>query len=318
MKRGTWGDDPEELFALSTNGVIRTATLLRHGVAGGTIAGRCRKGGPWQRVLPGVVALHNGSLSVLQRNTAALLYGGDSALISGHAALGIHGYTNSATKSEVLLLIPHTQHRRNFSFVAVERSWRIPEPIIKGTLRIAPVDRCLLDAARRMSQLDPCRALLASGIQRGDVTVDDLAHELRAGSRRGSAVPRTVVRELSHDAHSVAEIAAQKLYATSGLPPMAHNVDVETDDGTWIARPDGWLDSVAVAWEIDSLKYHFSPKAHETTLVRRAAMQRNGIIVVSHLPRQIRDDPATVLADLEAAYHQGTQRPRPPVRSRAD
>ncbi len=96
-------------------------------------------------------------------------------------------------------------------------------------------------------------------------------------------MPRLVLRELSDDAHSVAEVWAQKLYATSGLPPMVHNVDVVTEDGTWIARPDGWMDDVAVAWEIDSLAHHFSPADHEKTMHRRARMQRHGIIVVEHL-----------------------------------
>lgn len=318
MRRGTWGDDLDGLHSLSTNGIIRTATLLRHGVAGGSIAGRCRKGGPWQRILPGVIALHNGRLSPMDRYTAAQLYGGDSAVISGHAGLSLHGYQHSASMSDVLLLIPHERHRRPFSFVTVERSWRVPAPIGRGALQIAPVARCVLDVARRTSRLDTCRALLTSAIQRGDVTVDDLAQELDEGSRRGTSVPRIVVRELLADLHSTAEIWAHKLYARSNLPPMVHNVDVETGDGTWIARPDGWIDEVAVAWEIDSLEHHFSTKDHEKTLVRRSLMQRHGIIVVSHLPSQIRNAPDQVLSDLRAAYRQGRQRPRPAIRIRVN
>ncbi|MGX7729030.1 hypothetical protein ACWPOB_07100 [Rhodococcus sp. 2H158] len=316
MRRGTWGDDVEKLHALSVNGVIRTATLLRRGMSSSTISGRCRKDGPWQRVLPGVVALHNGPLTQLHRQTAAQMYGGDEAVISGHAALGLHGYALSSTRSEILLLIPQNRHRRNFSFVTVERSWRVPEPVHKGTLRIAPVARSLLDAGRRTSRADACRGLFSAAIQRGDVTVDQLAHELAEGSCRGTAIPRTVIRELFDDAHSVAEIEAQKVYGGSDLPPMVHNRDIETSNGTWIARPDGWIDSVAVAWEIDSLAHHLGVQEHEATMRRRANMQRHGIIVVTHLPRQIRTEPATVLADLTAACRQGLERPRPDVRVR--
>lgn len=314
MKRGAWGDDPSALQTVSTDGIVRTATLLDYGVTSGAISGRCRKGGPWQRILPGVIALHNGRLSPLDRYTAAQLYGGDDAVLSGHAGLALHGYRHSATMSDVLLLIPHEQHRRKFSFVDVERSWRVPDPVVKGNLRIAPVARCLLDTARRMSRPDLCRALLTSALQRSDVTVDELRQELTEGSRRGTAVPRLVLRELSDDAHSVAEVWAQKLYAASGLPAMMHNVDVFTEDGAFIARPDGWMNDVAVAWEIDSLAHHFSPADHEKTMQRRARMQRHGIIVVEHLPTQIRNSPAIVLADLRAAYEQACRRPRPPVR----
>jgi len=313
MRRGGWADDPAALFALGTNGIVRTQALLDAGVTRGTISGRCRRGGPWQRVLPGVVALQNAPLSTLQRNTAALVYGGDSAVLSGHAALGIHGYNHSAGKGDVLLLIPSTKHRKDFSFVTVERTWRMPQHMSKGTLRIAPIARSLLDAARRTSLPDACRALLAGAVQRGEVEVAHLAAELDNGSCRGSALPRRVVRELSDGAHSVAEIEAQKLYATTGLPAMTHNRDIVTAEGTWIACPDGWIDDVAVAWEVDSLKHHFTAQAHEATLLRRARMQRHGIIVVAHLPVQIRDDPQTVIADLVTAYEQGLERQRPNV-----
>ncbi|SED63990.1 hypothetical protein SAMN04490220_5065 [Rhodococcus jostii] len=313
MRRGTWAEDPSAIAAVSRDGVIRAATLERLGVAKGTISSRCNDGGPWQRILPGVVLLHNGPPTTLQRNLAALEYGGPDALLSGHAALAAFGYTASASRNDVLLLIPSSRHRRDWSYVKVERTWRMPEPVHRGLLRLAPPARSLLDAGRRTVQADSCRALLAGGIQRGDVTVDELARELAQGSDRGSRLPRAVLRDLSDDAHSVAEVHAQRLYATSGLPPMRHNVDVLSAAGLWIARPDGWLDDVAVAWEIDSLKYHFSPELHEATVRRRARMQREGIIVVTHLPRQIQTDPSTVLADLRAAYSLAASRPRPPV-----
>ncbi|MEN0135321.1 MAG: hypothetical protein AAGC80_09250 [Rhodococcus sp. (in: high G+C Gram-positive bacteria)] len=313
MRRGRWAEDLSAIAAVSRDGVIRAAALERLGVAKGTISSRCNDGGPWQRILPGVVLLHNGPPTTLQRNLAALEYGGPDALLSGHAALAALGYTGSASRNDVLLLIPSTRHRRDWSYVKVERTWRMPEPIHRGLLRLAPPVRSLLDAGRRTVQADSCRALLAGGIQRGDVTVDELARELSQGSDRGSRLPRAVLRDLSDDAHSVAEVHAQKLYATSGLPPMRHNVDVLSAAGLWIARPDGWLDDVAVAWEIDSLKYHFSPELHEATVRRRARMQREGIIVVTHLPKQISADPSTVLADLRAAYSLAASRPRPAV-----
>jgi hypothetical protein len=42
-------------------------------------------------------------------------------------------------------------------------------------------------------------------------------------------------------------------------------------------------------------------------------MQREGIIVVTHLPKQVSADPPTVLADLLAAYSLAASRPRPAV-----
>ncbi|MFC9362071.1 hypothetical protein ACFTZB_36550 [Rhodococcus sp. NPDC057014] len=313
MRTESWAEDLPGTAAAGHHGVVRAAALERLGVERGTIAARCRDGGPWQRILPGVVLLHDGPPTTLQRNLAALEYGGPDALLSGHAALAAFGYPATSHRDDVLLLIPSTRHRRDWSYVKVERTRHLPAPVHRGLLRVAPPPRCLLDAGRRSVAAESCHALLAEGIRRGDATVGELVRELAHGSDRDSHLPRAVLRELTEDAHSVARVHAHTLCATSGLPPMRHDADVLSAAGLWVARPDGWLDDVAVAWEIDSPKYHFSPELHEATRMRRARMQREGIVVVTHLPEQIRTDPATVLADLRAAYTLAAARPRPPV-----
>lgn len=316
MRRGQWADDPERLWGLSTDGVIKTAILRRLGIAGATISYRCREGGPWQRLLPGVVLLHSGRPSQRQRLVAAQTYGGAVAMLSGHAALGGHGYSRSASMAEVLLLIPDEHHRHPTGFVTVERTTRMPEAVVRAGLRLAPIERAVLDAARRMGNLRSCQALLTEVVQRGDADVVDLIAELEAGSSRGSAVPRKVLRELTSDAHSVAEIEAQKLYAATGLPPMVHNCDIVDADGRFIARPDGWIDEVAMAWEIDSLAHHLSADDHERTEEKRELMQSHGIIVVSHAPRRMRKAPKLVQHQLRAGYRLACARPRPDVHIR--
>ncbi|MGB7363378.1 MAG: hypothetical protein WA931_10110 [Rhodococcus sp. (in: high G+C Gram-positive bacteria)] len=84
--------------------------------------------------------------------------------------------------------------------------------------------------------------------------------------------------------------------------------------GEFVARPDLWLDDVAMAWEIDSFAHHLDLADHERTMERRSRMQSAGIVVVSHLPRTIRDNPELVLAELHAAYKMACERTRPPVR----
>ncbi|WP_240945638.1 hypothetical protein [Rhodococcus sp. HNM0569] len=189
----------------------------------------------------------------------------------------------------------------------------MPEVVQHGRFRLAPVARCALDAARRTPDPRACRSLLAAVVQRGDATVADLAQELACAPRRGTAIPHSVVRELGDGAHSVAELDAQRLYAGTGLPPMMRNIDIADAHGRWIARPDGWIDEVALAWEIDSMKFHLSPSLHEGTQRRRARMERFGIVVVSHVPRQLRLEPDVVIADLEAAYRRARERARPAV-----
>lgn len=268
-------------------------------------------------MLPGIILLHNGFPTQFERAVAAMMYGGNDCVLSGHAALAAHGYRRSSSMNEVMLLIPPEQHRAPSSFVQTERTWRLPEePIRRGSLRCAPVTRAVLDVARRLRHRDHCRSLLTEVLQRGDTSVEELAIELAEGSRRGTALPRSVLRELGTDAHSVAEIHAQQLYARSHLPPMVHNREVETTAGEFIAMPDGWIDSVAMAWEIDSLDHHLNVRDHEQTMIRRARMQSRGIIVLAHLPKTVRDNPDLVLHELRQSYLLARSRPRPDVRLR--
>lgn len=316
MRRGTWADDPTILSTLSTRGVIGASTLRSLEVAPGTIVHRTRVGGPWQRILPGLVLLSNAAPSMMQRVTAAMMYGGDEAVLTGHAGLGLHGYGRAATINETLILLPHAMHRKDCGFLTVERTWRMPEPILRSGIRVAPIARCMTDAARRSRDALACTALFADGVQRGDVTTAELMNELNDGSSRGTAMPRRVLRELGDNAHSVAELSAQKLYARSGLPPMIFNATIDTLSGEFVLIADGWLDEVALGWEIESFQHHSSPADYEKTLLRRANAQSTGIIIVAHVPKTIRDNPNLVLSDLRKGYELALSRPRPDVRVR--
>lgn len=124
MKRGGWATDEHLLRQHSKNSVIRTSVLRKMGVGAKTIVDRTA-GGPWQRILPGLVLLHNGPPTWTQRVTAALMYGAGDAMLTGRAGLALHGYSTSAHHSQTMLLIPHASHRKDTSFVAVERTWRL-------------------------------------------------------------------------------------------------------------------------------------------------------------------------------------------------
>lgn len=319
MRRGKWADDFGILVGHSTNLAIRSSVLRDLGVAPKTLARYCLPGGPWQRVLPGVIILHNGTPSALQRTTAALMYGGPDSVLTGHAALAAHGFRRSASMADVLLLIPPNKHRAPTGYVQVERTWRMPDKadiVQRGTVRCVSVTRAAMDAARRTPRRDACRALLAEVIQHGATSAEELAIELAEGSRRGTALPRSVLRELFGGAHSVAEVHAQRIYSRSNLPPMVHNREIETISGEFIAKPDGWIDDVAMAWEIDSLQHHLNIADHEATMLRRARLQAKGIVVLSHLPRTLHRDPELVLRDLRDNYRVAASRPRPAVRVR--
>lgn len=309
MKRGAWASEREILNAASINGVITRRALRECGVSDGSITARTADDGKWRRILPGIVLLQNGNPSALQQQSAALLYGGEESALTGGAA--VHRYGFERVGSDVHILVPSTMRRASTSFVRVERTTRMPDVQRRGELRVVPLPRALADAARSMHSSSSCINLFAQAIQRGSVELDDLVRELAEGPRQYGAIARMAVRDLADDAHSVAEARAQKLYATTDLPKMVHNRPVHGPDGELICIPDGWIDLVGLGWQIDSLAHHLSPADHAATMAKRAAMEKAGAIMLSHLPSQIRDDPMGVVADLRAGYERALARPRP-------
>lgn len=311
MKRGPWAQHREILNAAAVNGVITRQALRQCGVSDGSITARTADDGKWRRILPGVVLLHNGNPSLTQQLTAALLYGGENSVVTGGAA--VHRYGFDRVGNDIHILIPATMRRASSSFVRVERTKRMPDAETRDGVRLAPLARALGDAARSQRTTSSCIGLFAKAIQRGSVELDDLVREFAAGPRQYGAVARKALRDLADDAHSVAEAQAQKIYAATGLPPMVHNRPIYGPDGMFLCIPDGWLDHVALGWQIDSLAHHLSPEDHAATMAKRAAMEKAGAIMVSHLPSQIRDDPTGVIADLVAAYERALARPRPDI-----
>ena len=103
MRRGRWAEDPEALRRSARDGVIRTAALRGLGVPGGTITRRCCDGGRWRRVLPGVVLLNSGSISQRQRVSAALLYGGPDAVLTGLEACRRYGVRRGPDPDSITL-----------------------------------------------------------------------------------------------------------------------------------------------------------------------------------------------------------------------
>ncbi|MFC3894413.1 hypothetical protein ACFOWZ_23275 [Lentzea rhizosphaerae] len=174
----------------------------------------------------------------------------------------------------------------------------------------------MLDAARRLKDMDQIRSLLAEPIQNGRVTPTALLRELDAGSCRGSAAPRKVLRELIDGIRSPAESWARELALRSGFDRMRWNQELFLSNGSHLATPDGWLDDVGLAWEIDSYEYHFRPEDYAKTLKRHNRMTAAGIIVVHTVPSRLRTEPDQVVEELRGAYEQARQRPRPPVIAR--
>lgn len=221
--------------------VVRVADLERLGLHRATIAGRCRPGGPWQSVAPGLVVLHNGPLTRVERRSAAVLQVGPGAVITGLDALWLAGMRRCPQPTgPVQLLGPADRRRVGHGLFLLERTDRLPVPP-PGRPPVAEPVRAVLDWARRSRDRDAVRSAIAEVVQRGRATPAGLAAELGAGSSRGAALPRSVLSEVSAGVRSVAEAKARELLLGSPvLRGGEWNRHLYDPNGRFVATPDVW------------------------------------------------------------------------------
>jgi hypothetical protein len=313
-RRGRWAERPELLREQSQEGVIRALTLESLDLGSKVIYRRCLPGGPWQRVLPGVIVLHNTEPSRRELLLAALLYAGPGSMITGATACRQYGLRVPAAfpPHDVHVLVTQQHRALSSEYVTVERTWRLPGPHTRDSIPLAPLVRAVTDATRRIRTEEPIGELLVEAIQRGRCSPTAIAAELDRGTKRGTALPRRLLTEWL-DLRSVAEARAKDLSKLLPVPPTHWNPVIRDATGDYIGRPDGWWEDVALAWEIDSVDFHFSRDDYARTLRRNTRYAAAGITVVPTLPSRLRDDPGGVARELEAAYQAAAARPRPPV-----
>ncbi|RBM18039.1 hypothetical protein DI005_20405 [Prauserella sp. PE36] len=298
-------------------GVVRAAVLQEAELQRSTVYRRCLPGGPWQRLLPGIILMQSSAPTDEQLAVAALLYGGPDSLLTGVEACWRHGLRVGDLRDRRLhLLVPHKHKLLSSGFVIVERTHRMPLPVFRAGLPLAPTRRAALDAARLLRAEEPAAKLLIEAMQRGSCTVDELSEELEQGGQRGSAIPRRLLKEIAQ-LRSVAELHARHLVRKLSVGPTHWNASLYGPAGQYVGCPDAWWDDVGLAWEIDSVDFHFSRFDYARTLQRNTKYAAAGVTVVQTLPSRLLHEPGGVLAELEAAYRAAAARPRPPVRVEA-
>ncbi|MEJ2886734.1 hypothetical protein [Actinomycetospora aeridis] len=273
-----------------------------------TVARRIRRG-LWQRPVRGTAVLQSGVPTREQLVEIALVYARPDAVLTGVEALRRHGLRRVPDTDAVHVLVGEARRVSSSAFVLVERTERLPAPVVRGDVPVAPLDRAVVDTLRRCPDRDEVRALLAEVIGAHRSTVARLRDELEAGSQRGSGLVREVLVEIEDGIRSASEGWARDLHESSDLPTVLWNPKVLRADGRLLGRPDAWFDDVGLAWEIDSFEFH--PEGDDATARRRAAFVAAGVVVVHHRPRLLRADPARVIEEVWSHYLLAASCPRP-------
>jgi hypothetical protein len=300
-------------FVREQFGVISRGQALDCSLSRSRIDYLTRDGGPWQRVLPGVYATTTGTLTREQRDMAALLHAGPRSVITGHTAIGRHNLPCIAS-NQVDVLLPKEVRVASVGFVRIVRTGRMPQEFYSTNgIRFACLPRAVADAARGMSRLSDVRTVVASAVQRGPCDLPSLITELNQGPKVGSAKLRQALEEVCVGIRSSAEADLKDIIGSCDLEEPLYNPELYAWDGTFIGMPDAWWQRAGVAAEVDSLQYHMSPEDYENTVTRHNRMRAYDINMLHFLPRTLKRDRTTVLADLRGAIEKGSRRPPLPI-----
>jgi hypothetical protein len=294
--------------------VVTRAQAVRAGLSRHAISYRLRDRGPWRLLLPGVYLTLPGVPTQVQRETAALLYAGPNAMITGAAALRFYEFRQIPRQSNdvVDILIPSRCQRTSTGCARVHRTAHMPLIWATGPAerRYAFPARAVVDTARWLTDLREVRALVGDAVQNRHCAVAQLADELRTGGTPNGALLRKVIAEVTAGVRSAPEAELRDLIVRARLPMPLFNPRLYLPNGTFIASPDAWWPDAGVAIEVDSRQWHLAPDDWERTMVRHSDLGQYGIVTLHVTPHQLRSAPAAFLRKAANAYKSGVERPR--------
>jgi hypothetical protein len=282
-------------------GSERVAThreLVAAGVSTSAISRRIAPGGRWQRLHPGVVLMHRGCPTWRERAIGALALAGPGAVLTGATALRVYGFRTCPPGADVLVLMPASRRRQGHGGVLLERTSRLPEPVMRQGLPVVPLARAVVDACRRLENVSHARDIVAEAIQHHRLSIAALAEALRAAARQRTASLRRVLAEIHAGVRSAAEARAREVMQAHGLPEPLWNAELVSCEGIVVAKPDAlWLQWLA-ALEINSRRWHLSPGDFEYTQNRQGFLVRQGVIVMPVTPARILEDEEGFVQDV--------------------
>jgi hypothetical protein len=282
--------DAEGLVRLAEqqHGVLSSAQLRSLGLTRASIS-RWTQAGRLHRVLPGVYALGHSALSLNGRLFAAVLYGGEDAVLSHTTAAWVWGLI-AAEPTRIHLTV--SGRRPSLPEVRVHHSRHV-EHVERGSWPVTPVPRTLLDIAA-MLRPRQLRRILAEADFRRLLNPAELRSALSKGRRGSAALRAALERHLPQLAEtlSVLEERFLELCEGAGLPPPEVNPRVGR------VRVDALWRDQGIAVELDGRAAHSGAAAMKRDRDRELALRAKGSQVVRYTWEQVNGRPGEVAEDL--------------------
>jgi very-short-patch-repair endonuclease len=298
-----------ERIASSQHGVASRAQLLGAGVSDEEIKGRLSKGA-LIRVHPGVYRVGHRAPSVEARYLAAVLAGGEGAVLSGRAAGHLWGLIKGpAPPPEVT-----APTKRRIKGVRTRRGEDLRrDATTRQGIPITTVPRTLVDLSSVLSLDDLARACHEAGGKYRTTPKHVEAVLARRPNAPGAKNLRAVLRGDAHVTLSALERRFLHLLKKANLPLPITNKPAGSKrvDCRWPERK--------LTVELDSYRYHNSRHAWEQDRRREREAHARGDELRRYTFGDVFDGPRVMVSELSGLLGSRSKRPvppSPPLRSR--
>lgn len=276
----------------------------------------------WQEPMPRVIVPHRGPLDADARLTAAALWAGPKAVLTGGAALSRFGLV--PVQRSASFILPETARARMSGTVHARRSTR-PAAVARrlGVVRVTTPVRALADAATFEKRSDEDLEHLAIAVlQRGLGTAEALDQELWCRpAQRVNAVWRGMDAFLGGAWSRPEGVLRDIIDGDGGFPPLLTNCTlVSLGDNTTVGLPDGYIEDAGVAIQVQSRQHHqgIDDRGGDRwarTVEKDSEMAAVGVRVLGVTPWTLYSQPNRFLDRLRKLVDIGLTGPRPAVRA---
>jgi hypothetical protein len=258
--------------------------------------------GRWQRLYPGIFAIHTGVRGQETRIWAALLYTGPDAVVAGRSALWLAGALPPSTQLAVIdIVIPEQRRVRAQPRLIIHRR----SDLARATAPWPPPSRlrteeALLDVAHRAEAAAEVVSLIIGAVQRRATTAGDLAGALERRSRvRRRALIVDLLADVADGVQSPLELRyLRRVERAHGLPPAQYN-HRDVDSRGQVRYRDARYPTFVTIVELDGRESHPRERAfRDRHRDNRAA--REGLTTLRYGWSEIASDACAVAAEVAA------------------
>lgn len=291
-------DDRCAMVAAEQHGCISLAQARRCGLSADAVRRRVARR-RWSRLLPEVYALAGSPATWEQRLSAALLWAGDDAALSGPSASALWGLPGFRPGPVEVAGCPG---RRSRPGVVVRRTPVEPaETTFVRAFRVTTPERTLADLASRLSQ-DAFDAAFHHCLHARLTTLTRLREVAdRRTGQPGAARFRRTLDLYDGDRSAPASVLegrwARRLQR-AGLPAPRRQFEVRVASGRRYVD-FAWPDRL-VGLEIDGYRWHSSRRAWRSDRIRLAELRRAGWTILHATAEDVNAGAADVIGELRS------------------